>query len=49
MIRSSAVAQQFKALGYRYINIGSWWAPTRSSPLADVNLHTPGPDEFTAR
>ena len=48
MIKSSVVAQQFKALGYRYINIGSWWTPTRSSPLADVNLHTPSPDEFTA-
>jgi len=48
MIKSSAVAQQFKALGYRYINIGSWWTPSRSSPLADVNLHTPAPDEFTS-
>ena len=47
-IRSSAVAKQFKALGYRYINIGSWWTPTRSSPLADENLHTPGPDEFAS-
>jgi len=45
-IRQSTVAKQFKALGYRYVNIGSWWAPTRSSPLADVNLHTPGPSEF---
>ena len=48
MIRTSAVAQQFKALGYKYFNIGSWWTPSRSSPLADVNLHTPAPDEFTA-
>lgn len=48
MIKTSAVAQQFKALGYRYINIGSWWTPSRSSPLADVNLHTPAPDEFTS-
>ena len=47
-IRSSKVAQQFKALGYRYINIGSWYGPTRTSPLADVNLHTPAPSEFTA-
>ena len=48
MIRQSTVAKQFKALGYRYINIGSWWTPTRSSPLADVNLHTPGPSEFAS-
>ena len=47
-IRQSAVAKQFQALGYRFLNIGSWWAPTRSSPLADVNLHTPGPSEFAA-
>jgi hypothetical protein len=45
-IRSSLVARQFQALGYRYVNIGSWWEPTRSSPLADENLHTPGPSEF---
>jgi hypothetical protein len=45
-IRSSRVARQFKALGYRYVNIGSWWSPTRSSPLADENVHTPGPSEF---
>ena len=47
-IRTSKVAQQFKALGYRYFNIGSWYGPTRTSPLADVNLHTPAPSEFTA-
>ena len=48
MMRTSKVAQQFKALGYRYFNVGSWYAPTRTSPLADVNLHTPAPSEFTA-
>jgi hypothetical protein len=47
-IRTSKVAQQFKALGYRYINIGSWYGPTRTSPLADLSLHTPAPTEFTA-
>lgn len=47
MTKSSLVARQFKALGYQYINIGSWWTPSRSSPLADLNLHTPAPDEFT--
>ena len=48
MTKSSAVVRQFKALGYRSFNIGSWFSATRSSPLADVNLHTPAPDEFTA-
>ena len=47
-IVTSKVAQQFKALGYRYINIGSWYGPTRTSPLADLSLHTPAPTEFTA-
>jgi hypothetical protein len=47
-IRTSKVARQFKALGYRFINIGSWYGPTRTSPLADLNLHTPAPTEFTA-
>jgi hypothetical protein len=47
-IRSSLVARQFQALGYRYVNIGSWWDPTGASPLADVNLRLPGPSEFVS-
>jgi hypothetical protein len=47
-IKQSAVVRQFKALGYRYINIGSWWDGTHASPLADVNLHVPEPSEFEA-
>lgn len=31
--------QQFKALGYRYLHLGSWWNPTRTDPTADVNYN----------
>lgn len=47
-IRWSLVARQFQALGYRYVQIGSWWDPTRTSPLADESLHLPGPSEFVS-
>ena len=28
-LQDPLVAQQFKALGYRYLHMGSWWNPTR--------------------
>jgi hypothetical protein len=46
MIQDSLVARQFKALGYRYTHIGSWWDPTRSDSAADVNLNLPGASDF---
>jgi hypothetical protein len=33
------VVKQFKALGYRYLHLGSWWNPTRTDPAADVNYN----------
>ncbi|HET7026942.1 MAG TPA: hypothetical protein VFI28_04555 [Candidatus Limnocylindrales bacterium] len=47
-IADSLVARQFKALGYRYVSIGSWWAPTQRAPLADTDLHLGGPSEFVS-
>ena len=41
---SSLVARQFKALGYRYYHIGSWWSPNaHATSAADVNLNVAGP------
>ncbi len=34
----SAVARAFQSQGYQYIHVGSWWTPTRTSPIADINL-----------
>jgi hypothetical protein len=39
-LQDPLVARQFKALGYTYHHIGSWWDPTRSDAGADVN-HLP--------
>lgn len=36
-LQGSLVVRQFKALGYRYHHIGSWWDPTRIDAAADVN------------
>ena len=38
MIRDHAVGTFLKAEGYRYYQLGSWFGPTRSIPIADENL-----------
>jgi hypothetical protein len=38
MIRDHAVGAFLKAEGYRYYQLGSWFGPTRSIPIADENL-----------
>jgi Sulfatase len=34
-LEDSAVARTFKAMGYKYEHIGSWWTPTAADPTAD--------------
>lgn len=38
MIRHNLVARLLKEQGYRYIQIGSWYRPTKSNTYADLNL-----------
>jgi hypothetical protein len=38
LIQDHAVGRFLKARGYRYVHIGSWFAPTRTVRIADVNL-----------
>ncbi|HSL32547.1 MAG TPA: hypothetical protein VK871_02795 [Candidatus Limnocylindrales bacterium] len=38
MIRDHEVGRYLKAQGYSYYQIGSWFGPTRSVPIADENL-----------
>jgi hypothetical protein len=40
-LQDPLVARQFKALGYRYHHIGSWWDPTRTDTGADVDHVAP--------
>jgi hypothetical protein len=46
MIRDHRVGRSLKAIGYRYVHIGSWWGPTASNPLADINVSYGGLMEF---
>lgn len=48
MLQDPAVGRQFKALGYEYIHIGSWYEPTRTDTGADRNLFVGGPSDFAA-
>jgi len=48
LFQSSLVARQFKALGYRYFHLGSWWSPNAADVAADVNLNANGPSDFVA-
>ena len=42
------VARQFKALGYRYLTVGSWWPPTSTDPYADANYNAADVTDFNA-
>lgn len=48
LMQASLVARQFKALGYRYYHIGSWWGPNATDVAADVNLNVNGPSDFVS-
>ncbi len=40
LIKKNAVTEFLKDQGYKYVHMGSWWAPTEASPLADENFQT---------
>jgi hypothetical protein len=47
-LQNSLVAQQFKALGYPYDHVGSWWGPTRLDAGADQNFNAAGASDFSS-
>jgi hypothetical protein len=47
MIEYADIGTVMKQLGYDYIHIGSWWKPTKASPIADHNLTYGGLSEFS--
>lgn len=49
LLRDHAVARFLKARGYRYLHIGSWFAPTRTASLADENLVMADGSDFEAK
>ena len=38
LIQDNRAGRVMQSLGYRYIQLGSWWLPTTDSPIADVNV-----------
>ena len=46
MLQNSPVVQEFKALGYRYLHVGSHFEPTQTDVAADRNLYAGGPSDF---
>lgn len=48
LMQDNRIGRLIKGLGYTYIQMGSWWAPTAKSPLADVNVTFGGPSEFAS-
>jgi Sulfatase len=46
LIKYNRVGEYLKSIGYQYTQIGSWWEPTRLSPIADQNVVYGGLSEF---
>ena len=46
-MQASRVVRQFRALGYHYEHLGSWWNPTRTDAAADVNHNADTASEFS--
>jgi hypothetical protein len=46
LIKYNRVGRFLKSIGYQYIQIGSWWGPTKRSPIADQNISYGGLSEF---
>ena len=38
-IESNALQRSLRAAGYQFINVGSWWGPTRRNDNADININ----------
>jgi hypothetical protein len=46
MIQDHAVGRFLQEHGYRYINVGNWYGPTKSIRMADENRVMPGTSDF---
>jgi hypothetical protein len=47
VLQDHPVGRFLQARGYRYIHIGSYFGPTRTSRIADVNLHIGSVSDFS--
>ena len=48
LLQDSRVGRFLKSQGYEYVQVGGWFGPTRSSRIADVNLHPNVLSDFAA-
>ncbi|MCS6803557.1 MAG: sulfatase-like hydrolase/transferase [Acidobacteriota bacterium] len=46
-VRDYKLWRFFKAKGYQFIHVGSWWHPTSENPHADVNINLYSLPEFS--
>lgn len=46
-VRDYKLWRFFKAKGYQFIHVGSWWHPTSDNPHADVNINLYSLPEFS--
>ncbi|MET0773109.1 MAG: hypothetical protein ABWZ82_08505 [Candidatus Limnocylindrales bacterium] len=46
MLQDPAVGRFFQKRGYRFVQVGSWFGPTRTSAIADENPVLPGRSDF---
>lgn len=47
LMEDNAVMRFIKSQGYKYIHLGSWWAPTSLNRLADKNINIVSLSEFS--
>lgn len=47
LIKNSKAIRILKSIGYEYIHIGSWWAPTKINKHADQNFNNNKINEFS--
>jgi hypothetical protein len=48
MLQDHAVGRFLKSEGYRYIHVGSYYNPTRTSSIANANMNLGGASDFAA-
>jgi hypothetical protein len=47
-VRGFVASRFLKGLGYRYVHMGFWWAPTATDPTADVEVKSGSLSEFSS-
>ncbi len=47
LLQDHAVGRYLKSIGYRQVQLGSWWQPTAKNPNADINISFGSISEFS--